>query len=307
MGIVQMTKNTLIRRQLKKSGIDSLEDLDSEKFLKFLNLVESSYEEYEKSVRLAEHSLDIASAEMRETLETNRKQAQQLVRQSRFASMGEMISMIAHQWRQPLNALAMTLNDMTFKVLFGRCTSENVLGSLDRASGYIRHMSDTIEDFKNFFKIDKKSTWTSFKKMVEDVNAIVAPSLEKHRIRLDFHLEPSQTFHTYENELKQVILNLLKNAEDILVEREVSNPVITLTSFSSNGFYGLRVEDNGGGIDPAIKERIFEPYFSTKEQKNGTGIGLYMSKIIVEDHCQGRLFVENGKAGAIFTIEVKSL
>ncbi len=299
--VYEMTQNRLLKRQLKKCGIESIESIDPQKFEKFLKLVEASYNENEKSLKMLDRSLEIASEEMQEALERNREQSWRMIRQSRLATMGEMISMIAHQWRQPLNAISLTASDLKLKKMMGEADDESVIEGLEKIVTYVHHLSETIEDFRTFFKDGKRRTETSFKEIVESLKGIIEASLKKSSIVVEYDLDNSRRFSSYPNEIKQVVLNLVKNSEDVLTERGVENPRIDIEAGFEDGMHYLQVRDNGGGVDPAILGRIFEPDFSTKDEK-GTGIGLYMSKIIVEEHCGGELRVENSKEGAVFTI-----
>jgi len=296
-----MTENRLLKRQLKKSGIESAESIDPQKFEKFLKLVEASYKENEKSLKMLDRSLQIASEEMQEALERNREQSRRMVQQSRLATMGEMISMIAHQWRQPLNAISLTASDLKLKKMLGEADDGTILDGLEKIVTYVHHLSETIEDFRTFFKAEKRRIETSFKEIVESLRGIIETSLKKRSIVVKYDLEGSRKFRSYPNEIKQVVLNLVKNAEDVLVERGVRNPRIEIVAGFEDGKHYFQVRDNGGGIDPSILGRIFDPDFSTKEE-SGTGIGLYMSKIIIEEHCGGELKAENTKEGAVFTI-----
>ncbi len=299
--VYEMTENRLLKRQLKKCGIESIESIDQQKFEKFLKLVDASYNENEKSLKMLDRSLEIASEEMQEALERNREQSWRMIRQSRLATMGEMISMIAHQWRQPLNAISLTASDLKLKKMMGEADDESVIEGLEKIVTYVHHLSETIEDFRTFFKDGKRRTETSFKEIVESLKGIIEASLKKSSIVVEYDLDNSRRFSSYPNEIKQVVLNLVKNSEDVLTERGVENPRIDIEAGFEDGMHYLQVRDNGGGVDPAILGRIFEPDFSTKDEK-GTGIGLYMSKIIVEEHCGGELRVENSKEGAVFTI-----
>ncbi|BBG65931.1 histidine kinase [Hydrogenimonas sp.] len=298
-----MTVNRLLKRQLKKCGIDSLESIDPKKLESFLKLVEASYEENEKSIRMLDRSLEIASEEMREALERNREQSMRMVQQSRLASMGEMVSMIAHQWRQPLNAISLTASDLKLKILMGKSDDNSLVGGLEKIVGYVHHLSETVEDFRTFFKSGKNRTETSFKEIVESLKGIIETSLKNSSIKVVYNLDGNARFNSYPNEIKQVVLNLVKNAQDVLIERGVENPRIEIVARYDGRRHYLEVRDNGGGIDPSILGHIFDPGFSTKE-KDGTGIGLYMSKIIIEEHCGGKLKAENSEEGALFTIEL---
>ena len=131
---------------------------------------------------------------------------------------------------------------------------------------------------------------------------IIQISLDNKNITLKKDFKCQSKFVTYPNELKQVILNLIKNAEDVLIENDIKDPYISLKSYRENGHITIEVGDNAGGISEDIIDEIFDPYFSTKLKKDGTGLGLYMSKMIIEEHCNGKLSVKNSKEGAVFKI-----
>ena len=246
-------------------------------------------------------------ARIREEVVKNRRQEQMMLQKMRMAQMGEMLSMIAHQWRQPLNAIGITAANMELNALRGHSNSADVAKASQDIATYVRHLSGTIEDFRNFFQPDRERTETTYDALIDSVMEIIKPSILEKQIDVIVKLECRDTFTTYVNEVRQVVLNLVKNAEDVLVERTVVHPRITIATYRAGATYVLSVGDNGGGVPEAVMERIFEPYFSTKNRKNGTGLGLYMSKIIVEEHCEGTLTVENGTEGALFTMRLKNL
>ena len=181
----------------------------------------------------------------------------------------------------------------------------------DKISSYAQHLSSTIDDFREFFKTNKEKRKISYTVLVQSVLGIIEESIENKNITLVKELNSDIIFYTYPNEIKQVILNLIKNAEDVLLEKEIKNPTITITTKDNI----LSISDNGGGVSKDIIDKIFDPYFSTKTKKDGTGLGLYMSKTIIEEHCGGSLSVSNdviidqdGKpsSGAVFTIELRN-
>ncbi len=235
---------------------------------------------------------------VKEELERNKEQQAMMLHQSRLAQMGEMISMIAHQWRQPLSVISSVCAIMEAKSKRGALTEEEVDNYLGRIRMQTRYLSDTIEDFRNFFKPDKAKTQTTYEEIVAEALRIVETSLHSRGITIEREFKNQCVLFTYANEIKQVLLNLIKNAEDALMENGVDYPYI---SIMVDG-YTLVVKDNAGGIPEEYIDRIFEPYFSTKSSKDGTGLGLYMSKTIVEEHCGGRLEVRNDEKGAVFTI-----
>jgi len=232
----------------------------------------------------------------------NRNKDKQLLQQSRQAQMGEMISMIAHQWRQPLAAISSTSAALEVKAILNKTDNETIIQAAQNISQYSQHLSETINDFRDFFKPTKEQKEVSFDEIIKSVMGIVEVSIENKNIKILKELNTQKKFYTYPNELKQVILNLIKNAEDILLDNEIANPYIKITTYKDENNFILEVSDNGGGIKEDIIEKVFDPYFSTKIEKNGTGLGLYMSRTIIQEHCSGRLNVSNGTDGAVFKI-----
>jgi len=276
--------------------------------LMILKLTYRYYLLLKKSVLLNEEVRELNATleeRIRKEVRKNRLQQQMMLQQMRLAQMGEMISMIAHQWRQPLNAIGITAANLELNVLRRRSNDADVVKGAQDIATYVRHLSGTIEDFRNFFQPDKKCDETTYDALIDSVMAIIKPSILSKRIDVTLALKCHEPFTTYVNEVRQVILNLITNAEDILAERAVEHPGITITTFRDGEDYALSIGDNGGGVPEAIIERIFDPYFSTKSRKNGTGLGLYMSKTIVEEHCGGALTVENAAGGAVFTMRLR--
>ncbi len=231
-------------------------------------------------------------------VQKNREKDRQMIQQSRLAQMGEMISMIAHQWRQPLTAISATSQAIMLKATLNKLDKETAIELSKKISSFSQHLSSTIDDFREFFKTNKKKNKVTYSEMIEGVLHIVGDTLKNQNINLLKELDSDLTFDTYPNEVKQVILNLIKNAEDVLIEKNIQNPTIKIKTYENR----LSVEDNAGGIPENIIDKIFDPYFSTKTKKDGTGLGLYMSKTIIEEHCDGELRVKNGDQGAVFTI-----
>jgi len=235
----------------------------------------------------------------------NLKKDKQILKQSRQAQMGEMISMIAHQWRQPLAAISTACISLQIKAQMGKTDSNIILEHTERISGYSKHLSDTIEDFRNFFKIDKNRQSTSFDEVFQAVLSIIEGSLNNKNILLTKDMNCDEKIQSYPSELKQVILNLIKNAEDALIEKGVKTPTISVRTYVKDFQAIFEISDNAGGIPKDILPKIFDPYFSTKIEKNGMGLGLYMSKTIIEEHCGGELSVRNDTEGATFVIKLK--
>ena len=240
--------------------------------------------------------------EVAQQLNQIREKDKQLLQQSRMAQMGEMISMIAHQWRQPLAAISSTSASLELKASLNKLDNDTVQEKAKDISSFSQYLSKTIDDFRDFFKPNKKKIVTTYGKLTASVFNIIGVSIQNHNIKLIQELNCHDSFMAYPNELQQVILNLVKNAEDVLVEKKIKNPSIKILTFTRNDQFILEICDNGGGVPEDIIDEIFDPYFSTKTEKNGTGLGLYMSKTIIEEHCNGELQVENNEDGAIFRI-----
>ncbi len=249
------------------------------------------------------HSLE---DRVRDEVEKNREKDKHIFQQSRLAQMGEMISMIAHQWRQPLAAISSVGTAMHLKAKRDKLDRETALKLSKDITVYSQHLSTTIDDFRDFFKSNNEKKETTYSEIIHSVLNIVETSINTQNIRIIKDLRCDTIFSTYSNEMKQVILNLIKNAEDALLENEVKDPFIRIVTYVKDNTYVLEVSDNAGGIPQDIMENIFDPYFSTKIKKDGTGLGLYMSKVIVEEHCHGNLHVNNSNEGAVFTIVLQA-
>ena len=239
---------------------------------------------------------------IKQAVEENRQKDQAMFQQSRLAQMGEMISMIAHQWRQPLSAISSTASAISLKAELNKLDNDKAMELSEKICNFSLHLSSTIDDFRNFFKSNKDKNLINYSQIVEAVLDIIEISLRNKNIKLIKELKCDENFNSYENELKQVILNLIKNAEDALMEKRVKNPYIKISTFKKGNDFVLEVSDNAGGVPKEIIDKIFDPYFSTKTKRDGMGLGLYMSKIIIEEHCNGKMEVYNDKMGAVFRI-----
>ena len=235
-----------------------------------------------------------------------KKKDKLMMHQAKLAQMGEMISMIAHQWRQPLSAIHAVTNDLLFKQSNNKYNEEYFNSKLNNIIEFSNHLSSTIDDFRNFYKEDKEKFLISYQDVIQNSLVIVGSLLKFKGINIELNFKTDAKIYTYPNELQQVVLNLIKNAEDILLENKIKNPSIKIKTYKNDNKLILEISDNAGGVPEDIMEKIFEPYYSTKTKKDGTGLGLYMSKTIIEDHCDGNLTVSNNKDGAVFKIELYS-
>ena len=224
----------------------------------------------------------------------------QIMQQSKLVQMGEMINMIAHQWRQPLNALSAIAIKMDMKNEMDMLSKEEIEKSASFIQKTVQNMSDTINSFLNFAKGNSIKEKFEINELLEDVLNMMKAQLDSHNIDIEINTELIY-FHSHKNEILQILLNLISNARDVLAERKKENKKIKINIYTEDNYGVIEVEDNAGGIDEKIIDRIFEPYFTTKGPK-GTGLGLYMSKMLATEKLKGDILVENGKEGARFRL-----
>ncbi len=230
----------------------------------------------------------------------NMKQERLLIQQARLAAMGEMIGNIAHQWRQPLNALGLIIQNLRYDFRDGLLTGNLMDDTAKQAMQMIQGMSRTIDDFRNFFSPNREKSAFDPRHSVENALAILSASFEHSHIAVTLDAGETAAAYGYPNEFSQVLLNILGNARDAIQENAVENGAIHITIRRIEGMVGVTIRDNGGGVPAGVLPKIFDPYFTTKER--GTGIGLYMSKMIVESNMGGRIEARNVEGGAEFTV-----
>jgi C4-dicarboxylate-specific signal transduction histidine kinase len=267
----------------------------------------------ELEVRVQERTGELTSAlrELRseteeriQAVEELRKKEQQLIQQSRLAAMGEMLVNISHQWRQPLNVLGMMVQELGLTYKYGAFSEELLHDNIGKVMGIIQHMSQTINDFQNFLSPDQEKSPFKVDQVVSRALGLVEENFRSLGIRIDTSFSGDPEITGYPNEYGQVILNLLNNARDAFLEHPVSDARITVRARAENGKALVTITDNAGGIRQEILGKIFDAYFTTKELGKGTGVGLFLSKNIIEKNMGGRLSVRNVAGGAEFKIEV---
>ena len=237
-------------------------------------------------------------------IEKNKEQQLFMLQQNRLAQMGELISMIAHQWRQPLNNLSIINQIMIAKFQTGKLDDDSVNYFKKNSKKQIDLMSNTIDDFTDFFKNKDEKEEFALNKVIFDAIDITRPIFNNNKITITFDIKEQYLVFGYQNALLQVVLNILNNAKDALIEKEVEDKKIKISIVEDEEDIVLEIEDNAGGIDEKIIDKIFDPYFSTKQSKNGTGLGLYMSKMIIDEQMQWKLKVCNIDNGVKFKIIV---
>ena len=253
-----------------------------------------------------------AYEELSKTLETrvsqeitkNDEKTVHMLQQAKLAQMGEMISMIAHQWRQPLASISAISSTLSLDVMLENYKKEFFSERLDAIGDLSQHLSSTIDDFRSFFKNNKEKEEVALNEIIDGCLQVISSTLENKNISIAVSIDEDIFLYSYINEIKQVVLNILKNAEDALIETNTSDARISIKGYQEDLFAYLTLEDNAGGVPKDIINKIFDPYFSTKKQKDGTGLGLYMSKTIIEEHCDGYITLENTVQGASFIIKL---
>ncbi len=265
----------------------------------------------ERKVRERTEELENLNASLKERIaaevKKSRESEQLLVQQSKMSAMGEMIGMIAHQWRQPLSSIGVVIGNLKVRYDLEMLDKEFFDQSVQDINDQTKYLSATITDFRRFLSPTKKREQVCFNEVIEKALKIIGKSLENKNIQLKRDYRYERELETFPNELVQVVINILKNAQDVFLEREIETPVIELSGWENEKHLGFHISDNAGGIPNEILEKVFDPYFTTKQESDGTGLGLYMSKTIIEKHCHGTLLARNGGDGAVFQIELPYL
>lgn len=252
-------------------------------------------------------SVEILREEILERLqavESLRAKEQMFTQQNRLAGMGEMINSIAHQWRQPLNVLGLMVQQMQICFDMGKLSKEFVDTNVSKSMGLINHMSQTINDFMNFFKQDKEKVEFAVHEVVARTVSLIEDNFKSQQVRIDLKTDANPVIIGFPNEYCQVLLNILTNARDALLERRPDDATITVIINNQQGKSVVTISDNAGGIAADALGKIFDPYFTTKGPDMGTGVGLFMSKTIIEKNMNGKLTARNSVKGAEFRIEV---
>lgn len=245
----------------------------------------------------------VLEEKIKKAIEESRKKDQLLSHQSKLATMGEMIGIIAHQWKQPLSSLSMKIQSIKYKKFLNEkaIDKEYIENFVIDNMQLIQFMTKTIDDFRDFFRQDKNKENFSMTQCISKTLNIVKPQLDSERIDISIEGEDFTT-NGLQSEFQQVIINLISNAKDELISKNIEKKEIKIYTSIEKGKGILTIKDNAGGIPKAILKKIFEPYFTTKERGKGTGIGLYISKTIIEETMKGKLTVSNFDDGACFKI-----
>jgi signal transduction histidine kinase len=273
--LTDITEEVKNQEELKLLN-ENLEDLVTQKTKELQELNENLEEKIEKEV------------------EDNRKKDKTLIQQSRYAALGEMIGNIAHQWRQPLSAISSTVTSMQLQRELNLATNDDIDKSYSSILRNISFLNQTIEDFRGFFRQDKKAIEFNILEIYRNSMTIINATYKNNAILIiDDVKESRYNALGFPNELTQVFLNILNNAKDILIEKKETQRLVKIHISQTLNYNIIEITDNGGGVEKEIKDKIFDPYFTTKHKSQGTGIGLYMCKEIIEKNLKGSLSIEN--------------
>jgi nitrogen-specific signal transduction histidine kinase len=310
---INVRKNELLNETMTILGLSEgeSEDYDQE-------FVPSSRQsdEFAKTLSALSNLINVSTKEIdelncnlekrvEEEVEKNKVKDSMMQRQTRMAQMGEMLSMIAHQWRQPLSTISTISANLELESSLGMLDDNVLIGELKAINEQTQFLSQTINDFRNFFNPNKAKEQTKVVDLIDKTLEIIIKSVENRGIELERKYQRSDVkVQTYPNEVMQVLLNIVKNASDVILERDIREPKIIIDCYDEGEMCVINVCDNAGGIPEDIIEKIFDPYFSTKSEKNGTGLGLYMSRTIINEHCNGSFTADNTNDGARFTIKL---
>lgn len=239
----------------------------------------------------------------------NREKDHIMIQQSKMASLGEMISNIAHQWRQPLNVTAIVIQDLEYLYETGELDKENLKDAVNKSMSQIKYLSQTIDDFRKYFVQGAQKETFLLDKAIEEILFLFGKELQDLDIPLDTKIAPYE-LTTFRSEFQQVLINLLTNAKEAIIHKRQNTPgysgKIGIHSSQSSERLTITIRDDAGGIPEEILHKIYEPYFTTKFESQGTGIGLYMCKMIIENNMEGKIHARNASDGAEFTIDLPS-
>ncbi|MEH7076858.1 HAMP domain-containing sensor histidine kinase [Neobacillus drentensis] len=265
---------------------------------------EKRYQDLAKNYEAVESLNQNLEKRIQEETVKSREKDFVLIQQSRLAAMGEMITSMGHQWREPLNSLSLLIQDVKEALEFGEIDDQYIDRFIRDGMLQIKRMSRTINDFRDFYQPNEEKIPFSVGEAIEDALSIFISNLNVHGIQVDFEYRGQSMAFGFPNEYSQVVLNLLTNTRDAFVQMDINQRNIVIHIAETGDEITAEFIDNAGGIEPAFLEKIFDPYFTTRH--HGTGLGLYMAKKIIEN-MDGSVTVENCVDGAKFSLMIPKL
>ncbi|MCX6073461.1 MAG: FIST C-terminal domain-containing protein [Campylobacterales bacterium] len=250
------------------------------------------------------HFVREITTDMENAIEAEKRSKEIMLHQSRQATIGETIEIIAHQWRQPLNIIALALQDLYIKGELGTLTQETLISHYQKANTALQYLSQTIDDFRDFMRPDNEIEIFSVHSLMSEIKTLTSGLVKKHHIHFNDQTNPEHIMYNRKNALLQTLLILTYNAIDAIVGSDTKNGQIIITTAQQKNKIVWRICDNGGGVPKEHKENIFEPYFTTKGKNHGTGMGLYIASSLVKHYLEGEISLKNNKDGACFTLKL---
>lgn len=306
-----LKENEMLKKKYKKldKQLDTVIKINDSTVKSFFN----SHIELERVEKRFNTIMEISDKQSKRLLTEIEEKEEMLVR-NKLANISDMISMLAHQWRQPLSIISTQIVGIDLKISMNRYNLEkqedrkNFLDLLSTRHQMVlenvNYISTIIDNFMNYFKSDEKEELVIASLPIKNALSIIKPMLAMKHIGItqDFKCEDEMLLPL--SDIVDVVLSIVNNCNDNFKVRDTINPHITLSTKKIEDKLIIAISDNGGGISKDIADKIFDPYFSTKEEKNGTGLGLYINKMIIEEHCYGKLTTYNNNDGAVFEIEL---
>ncbi len=284
-----VTKEVILKKELEKKELE----------LKQLNKdLEKKVQKQTSQLRELNKTLELR---VQEEVGKNEEKQKIMFWQSRLASLGQMLANVAHQWRQPLTQL--NLNIYNMKQSSQKDEKDEVIHFYNESKNVIQNMSSTIDDFTNFFKPDKQKKYFDVTQSIKESLGILEQVIVKEQITITLDCD-NITLLGIPNELSQVIINLIQNTKDAFLENNIKMKLIEISSKRVEKFVLIKIQDNAGGVEDKILDKVFEPYFTTKHSSSGTGLGLFMSKMICEQGFNGTINLVNQNNGILTTIKI---
>ena len=300
--IMELQKEVEIKEKDKETEIFRLKNIE----LKNMNdQIKQQKKELNNKLKKLKGLNEKLQKEVDEQLIQIREKDQMLIMQSRRAALGEMFVCIAHQWKQPINGISLITQNLTDAWEFDEFDEDFLYKNCQHIFELVEYMNTTINDFRNFFDPNLSVTDFNIRENVNKTLQFMDYTLKHDQICVETKLKDIIA-HGYPNYYNQVVINIINNARDVLYERKIKKPLIKIKSYKSPRTKKsvLTIEDNAGGIKLKRLNQVFQPYFTTKPRDKGTGLGLYMSKVLIEKNMKGRLSVKNTDNGACFRIEI---
>lgn len=293
----------------------AIDESDEQYLREYSRIVASKLEEkvheLEESLALrekAEEELRRLNAGLEERIASEVRKSREkdhiMAHQARLAAMGEMLSNISHQWRQPLNNVSLIVQNLQMEFEAHQLSNDSCRSYVEECTGLLAYMSRTIDNFRAFYHPDQERQLFTLHSAISDAVALVKDDLESHGIAIEIVNEQDSRVEGYRNEFAQVVLNIIVNAKEAILLRQPSAALIKIVCSQKGEAAFVTVTDNGGGIAPEIMDSVFDPYFTTKFKSQGTGVGLYMSKMIIEKHMWGSISLGNSATGAEVIIKL---